>query len=691
MNVVTLFDQAVRAHKCGQLGEAETLYRRILATQPQSFDALHMMAIVCAEGGKYAESETLFLKALSIDQSFPPCFHHFGLLFAKQNRFKEAIEQFDKAIRAFPNFAPAHCDRGSALLEMGEVNEALPSLNTAVTLAPHVPMVWYNRGNVLFKMSDYPAALNDYTHAIALNNNYTDALVGRGNALFKLERNDEALSAFDKALSINPTLTEAYVGRGTVLHILRQNDRAAIAFDKAISLKPDLAEAWLGRGNGFMERRQYSEAGAAFDKALSIDPKLAEAYAGRGTLFHTLRQNDRAAIAFDRAISLKPDLAEAWLGRGNCLMEGKRYDEADVAFDRALLINPNLADGWVSRGVLLCCLNKHEEALPCFDKALSLRSDLPEALFNKSLVKLLQGDFPSGWKLHEARWKCRFWPSQRAFGRPRWTGETLQLRNKTLLVHSERGLGDTIQFFRYLRFFDKLGCKVIFECQKPLVALFENQTLPSTRIVEQGLPLPDFDLHCPLLSLPLVFNSTLETIPKEIPYLVREIIKGEKWHNQLGLKTKPRIGLVWSGNPNFGADLSRSMPLELLLPILTDRMDWYSLQKDIRETDRDVLAKTCILDFTHELADFSETAAAVSELDLVISVDTAVAHLAGALGKPVWILLPFSPDFRWLREVNHSPWYPTATLFRQTQDGDWAGVLRRVHSILDVTNFEAAR
>jgi hypothetical protein len=321
--------------------------------------------------------------------------------------------------------------------------------------------------------------------------------------------------------------------------------------------------------------------------------------------------------------------------------------------------------------------NRDAEALRCYDRATALKSDIADAYFGKSLVKLSLGDFKTGWELYEWRWKSGDFASRiRNFSQPLWLGDS-GLAGKTILVHSEQGFGDTIQFCRYLSRLQNLDCKIVFETMAPLVPLFMEQD-SGVPIVVSGAALPHFDVHCPLMSLPLAFKETLERIPTA-PYLRPSKDKTAAWRNLLGEKTKPRIGLVWSGNPNTANDIRRCIPLKTLSSITIETAEWFSLQKDVRDPDRASLAENrAIKDHTSLLRDFSETAALISEMDLVISVDTAVAHLAGALGKKVWVLLAHHPDFRWLREREDNPWYPTVRLFRQTQDGEWGDVIDRV-------------
>jgi hypothetical protein len=346
------------------------------------------------------------------------------------------------------------------------------------------------------------------------------------------------------------------------------------------------------------------------------------------------------------------------------------YSEALPLFERILAADPNSVSGLLSYGNTLFELNRDDEAIACYDKVIAIEPDHAEAHFGKAFPVLANGDYALGWKLYEWRWKTKpFDPLIRRYDQPQWRGDA-DLRGKTILIYGEQGFGDSIQFSRYLKLFN--DCRVIFEVQKPLAPLFRDH-----EIVAQGEHLPSFDYHCPLMSLPLAFRTTIETIPPALPIGV-DAGRIDKWRKLLGKKTKPRIGVTWSGHPHSHNDSKRSIPLETLLPMMTNDVEWFSLQRDVRDADRKALSRSPLRDFTRRLHDFGEAAALISHMDVVISVDTSIAHLAGTLGKPTWVLLAFHPDFRWLRDRVDSPWYPTARLFRQSGDGAWPDVLQRV-------------
>jgi Tfp pilus assembly protein PilF len=421
---------------------------------------------------------------------------------------------------------------------------------------------------------------------------------------------------------------------------------------------------------------------ASYDRALKVRPDYAEALCNRGVTLHELKRFEEALASYDRALKVRPGYAEALYNRGNTLKELKRLEEALASYDHALKARPDYAEAFCNRGITLHKLNRFEEALASYDCALKVRPDLAEAHFNEAVCRLLTGDFDRGWEKNEWRWETeRQRNGKRNFAQPQWTGQQ-DIAGKTILLHAEQGFGDTIQFCRYVPHVVERAGRVILEVPKPLRELMS--TLPGVaQIVSKGDPLPDFDIHCPLLSLPLAIGTRLETIPSATPYLRASKSAVMDWNARLGPRSRPRIGLAWSGHPMHKNDHNRSIGLSTLLPRLGLNATYVSLQKDVRVADTELLKERAdILQFGDALGDFSDTAALISNLDLVISVDTSVAHLGGALAKPVWVLLPFVPDWRWLLDREDSPWYPTARLFRQGETRQWDNVIARVQAAL---------
>jgi hypothetical protein len=384
--------------------------------------------------------------------------------------------------------------------------------------------------------------------------------------------------------------------------------------------------------------------------------------------------------SYDRAIAIRKDYPEAWLNRGAILHDLRRLDEALASYDQAIAFNPGYAQAWYSRATTLMQKGQVDAALQNYDRAIVLKPDFAEAQYNRSLALLQVGDYTAGWLGYEWRWKNAaklLLGDPRVFVQPLWQGGE-NLKGKHILIYCEQGLGDTLQFFRYVKLVASLGAEVIFEVQATLVSLLKN--LPGiARIVAAGQPLPDFDYQCPLMSLPFRFKTTLQSIPAAMPYLHADADKIALWQTRLGNRDRPRIGLVGSGNPQHGNDRNRSIPLAAWTAHLPRDFEYVCLHKEIGAADQATLAANpWIASYAAGLTDFSDTAALVDALDLVISVDTSVAHLAGALGKRTWLLLPHNPDWRWMLDREDSPWYPTMRLYRQQTEGNWRSVFERV-------------
>ena len=549
-----MLERAAALHRGGKLAEAETLYRGILATDEQQFDALHLLGVVRYQQGYNAEAEEL--------------------------------------IRA------------------------------ARTREPH---------NV-------------------------SALSNHGIVLAELERHAEALACYDRALIIEPRHAGVLNNRGTTLKQLGRHAEALACYDRAMAIAPDFADAVSNRGMVLETLERFEEALASFDKAIALDPGHARAHHNRGAVLDRLDRFEEAIASFDRAIAVSPDYANAFYHRGRALKELQRRDAALASYRQAIALDPENAAA-------------HWEA---------------------GLLALLVGDLAAGWPGYGWRFKVKEVASEpRAFPQPQWRDDA-PLAGRTILLHAEQGFGDTIQFVRYAPLIAARGATVVLEVQRPLATLLHGIAGVS-RLVCRGEALPEFDLHCPMASLPLAFATTLDTIPARLPYLRPPAERIAAWRRRLPTTPPraPRVGLVWSGDARHKNDGRRSMAFETLAPLVAlPGIDFISLQKGAREADAQALRRCGnVIDIATELEDFADTAAVISLLDLVITVDTSVAHLAGSLGKPVWILLPVAVDWRWLLDREDSPWYPTARLFRQASAGDWPGVIARVRQELANQDF----
>ena len=642
-------NRAVSAYNAGELVEAEQLCQQIINAKRDLFDALHLLALVQTRLGK---KDT-------------------------------ALASYDRALAVRPDHAEALSNRGNALHELKRFDGALASYDRALTLQPDDAEVLYNRGVTLHKLRRFDEALASYHRALTVRPDFAEALCHRGVTLHELKRFEEALASYDRALMLWPDYADALFNRGVTLNELKRFDEALTSYDRALTVRPDDADAHLNRGMTLHKLKRFEEALASYDRALTVRPDYAEAFSNRGNALHGLKRLEEAVASYDRALTLRPDYAEALYNRGLALRELQRFEEALASYDRALTLRPEYAEALLNRGITLQYeLKRFEEALANYDRALTLRPDYAEAHFNEALCRMLIGDLNRGWEKHEWRWESKqVRNDKRNFAQPLWLGSN-EITGKTILLHAEQGFGDTIQFCRYVPLVVERAARVILEVQKPLHELMSTQP-GAAQIVSRGDPLPDFDIHCPLLSLPLAFGTRLETIPSATPYLHASPQAAMSWNARLGPKSRPRIGLAWSGRPTHKNDHNRSVRLSSFLPLLDFDATFVSLQREVRVNDATALQdRSDLLHFGDALENFSDTAGLISNLDLVISVDTSVAHLAGALAKPVWVLLPFIPDWRWLLDRNDSPWYPTARLFRQDDARAWDTVIARVHAAL---------
>lgn len=594
----------------------------------------------------------------------------------QQGRFADAWALYAQIVKQQPGHFDGLHLLGVIALQTGNYPLAVDLIGRAIAIHPGSAAFYANRGNALQKLGQAEAALADYDKAIALEPDYAQAHNGRGSALQDLEQLEAALASYDKSIALAPDNAQAHSNRGSVLQELKQFDDAIASFDKAIALEPGFAEAHNNRGNALQMLRRYDDAIASFDKAIAFRPDYAEAYSNRGNALQGHGQLNAAIASFDQAISLRPDYADAYINRGNALQEHKQLDAAVASFDKAISLKPDFAEAHGNRGSALHELKRLDDAIASFDKAVFLKPGFAEAHWNKALTLLLSGDLENGWPLYEWGWTNGHRGKQRGFDQPLWLGAE-PLAGKTILLHSEQGLGDAIQFSRYARLVAALGARVILEVPAALMGLLSGLDGVSS-IVAQGKELPDFDCHCPLLSLPLAFKTGPASIPASRAYLKSGSEKLRHWTGRLGARTRPRVGLVWSGNKDHRRDRDRSIALSQLLPHLPDGCEYVSLQKDVRDTDQAALQQSAVRHFGGELADFTDTAALCELMDVIVSVDTSVAHLGGALGKETWILLSHVPDWRWLLQGTESAWYPSARLYRQSAIGDWNNALQQV-------------
>jgi tetratricopeptide (TPR) repeat protein len=543
---------------------------------------------------------------------------------------------------------PKHSDAlhllGVTHIQAKQYEQAIRLIDQALQGRPDMAAAHFNRALALKAMNQLEAAQAGFAKVLLLQADYTQALHPRGTVLHALGRAEEALQCFEELARRTPQDPSAHANLGVVLFELTRWQEAQVAFKKAMNLQPNHATHHFNIATAFQEQ---------------------------GCL-------EDALIHYDQAIALQDDFVDAHHNRGNVLKDLRRYEEALHSLERAMALRPGDAQAYSNQGNVFKAMLRLEDALRAYDEALRLRPDDADAMLNKSIALLLSGQFESGWQAYESRWETKSSRDRvRRFDVPAWRGET-DLQGKTILLYTEQGLGDTLQFCRYAQVLCEMGARVVMEVPGSLSGVLRGLAGVSQWVIK-GEALPNFDLHCPLLSLPLALQTSLETIPGRVAYLKASSDKIQAWSAKLGAPKRLRVGIAWRGSATHNNDRNRSLALEEFIEKLPRHVDYFSLQKDVRPEDAAVLsAASNVRHFGESLHDFTDTAALCELMDLVISVDTSVAHLSGALGKPTWVLLPYSPDWRWLMHRSDTPWYAAMRLFRQSADLQWAPVLETV-------------
>lgn len=567
--------------------------------------------------------------------------------------------------------------QASALHRAGRLEEAKDAYGAVLKLAPRHAEALRLLGAVWAQLGQPARAAPLIEKAVRVDPNNIGAQFTLGAVLNDLGRPDEALAAFDRALALNPRFFEAHGNRGVALGRMGRHEDAVAAYDRALGLEPRYVSALSNKALALHALGRDEGALAACDRALALDPGFAEAWLNRGLALLALKRNEAALASAERALALAPNLADAHNNRASALLALQRPSDALVSVDRSLALEPRSATAHYNKGLALIQLMRHELAIESFDAALAIDPGLAEAAWTRATVLLLLGRYAEGWPAFEARKRLNPERYPQGQGRP-WRGEPLDGRR--LFVQAEQGIGDSVQFLRYLPLLEAMGARLTLAAHPTLKPLIARLT-PGSALLDPG-ETAETDYHCALMSLPLSFATTLTTLPAPARYLTADPGRVAGFQALLGPKAKPRVGLAWSGNPEHQNDHLRSIAFARLAPLLSTDVEWIAVQNEVRAGDQAAFVASGVRFLGERLTDFDAAAGLVEALDLVISVDTSLAHLAGALGKPVWVLLPHSPDWRWLLGRDDSPWYPSARLFRQPKPGDWASVIDEVRANL---------
>jgi len=506
-------------------------------------------------------------------------------------------------------------------------------------------------------------------------------LVNLSATLLKLEKYTDVTKISNQILTLNSSNKEAWLNLGNAHLKLKEYEQALASYDKAISLTSDYAEAWSNRGNVLKELAQYEEALASYDKAVNLTPDYAEAWSNRGNTLHELEQYEEALASYDKAISLKPDYAEAWSHRGNALLRLKQYEQAVASQDKAISLKPDYANAFYNRAIAYQELKQYDQAIASYDKAIGSEPNHYDAYWNKSLTQLLTGDLQGGWTNYEYRW-VRKDATEKRYQEIASLKRLDDAKSSAVLVWWEQGYGDVLQFSRYVPLLAERAGQVTFVVPVALETLI-RRSLPSVKVISSEEPIGDIDFQVPLMSLPRLFSSELSNIPFTGRYLKTRQSNIDRWREKLNLDhSRINIGIACSGNAENEHDKFRSMDLSFFEP-LSKVANLYLIQKDVRQGDKDFLDRNPDIKFLgDQISTFEDSASIVEHMDLIVTVCTSLAHLAGALEKRTMVLLTWNSDWRWFLDRQDSPWYSSVKLFRQTKPRDWESVMQAAISEL---------
>ena len=646
--------EALGHYKAGRLDKARAVYLAMLSQQPELVEAMRMLGIIAYQTQEYDRAINYFQLVISIKPDWPETYNNLGACFWEQGKIEQAIAAYKQAIAVKPDYHDAYNNLVVALEKQGKRLEAIELRYANET---------DQRGGSPHQSGATPEKL---AAMLKKEKRYQEALA----------HYQQEIACYEKKQTrgINPKCADAYYNVARIMEEPNRREEAIAYYEKAIAIKPE-AKFYNQLGKCYLRCEKLAEAARQYEQAIALKPNYLDAICDLGVILQKQGKIAEAIGQYRQALAIKPDDPEAYNRMGTAWQEQCKFAEAIACHQKAIALKPDFADAYNNLGLALQEQLKLQEAIGYYRHAVALKPDQAETHLNLGMCLLLLQDLSQGFAEYEWRWRMEPQTPEERLGKPFWDGSPLA--GKTILLHTEQGYGDAIQFVRYAPLVAQRGAgKVILETYRALRRLMT--TAPGVQeVVVKGEPLPAFDLQVPLMSLPRILNTTIETIPDRIPYLCAEEKDAVKYSELLRTEGEVKVGIVWS--PSDKAPKKRFCPVSLFLELSQiPGISLYSLQKE----HTDILDGAPIQDLRELLHDFADTAAVISQLDLVISVDTAVAHLAGALGKPVWVLLPFYPDWRWLLDRSDSPWYPTMRLFRQQQPGDWSSVFAQVKSAL---------
>lgn len=685
-------EEGLKAHQAGQLQDAEKHYHKALESDPNNADAYHLLGMLAYDIRNYDVARELVLHAVDLNDSVPLFYNNLGNIFAQLNELEAAHDCFNKAISLDPGYPDAHYNLANILLQLEEEEQAISEYKRAIELDNNFTQAHINLGGVYLDQGNLHNALVLFGKAVELEPQNPRARRELSNTLIAHALQDQdkgditaAIEWLDRACKADSRNSEAFQHLAQLHYQNGHISRAKQAYLEGLQDNPLNADMYYNLGVLARQENNPSEAVGRFQQAITVDKQHSGAHYNLANTYKELGQWDEALKHYDLAIEADKDYWPSYVNKAIVQQGLGEFEQSLATLQTADALHPNDFQIHNNMGMTLQSLRRADEAIAHYDQAIALEPANPEPYWNKSLALLLKGDYTQGWQLYEKRWELKNQKlgTKPSFAQAQWRGESL--KGKTILLTSEQGLGDSIQFIRYAQPLSELGAKVIVQCPNSLISLFK--TVPGiTTVHGPDDTLPTFDTYSPLMSVPKNIGTTLKTIPQSVPYCEIDSAKIEDWSDRLRTVTGFRVGIAWAGNPrrhdvdNNLIDSRRSCSLKDFKTLSTvPGVTLISLQKG--EASMQTIVDNGgvnIVDETNALNDFSDTGALIENLDLVISVDTSVVHLAGALNKPVWVLSRFDGCWRWLLERDDSPWYPSLRLFRQTTPGDWQSLMTEV-------------
>ena len=682
-----LFEDGLNLIQNKEFEQAEKKFLKSLELVPDRESVLNNLSSAQIKLGKYQEAKKSAARVSELNKNNAVAWMNLGVIEQELNNYESSINYFNKAIKIDPLYFHAYNNKGILLCEVGQYQEAIINFDKAIELQPDLLEAILNKADAFKELKNFDEALKGIDKALKIENLAPEIWVKKGDILHNMQRFKEAIQAFDQAIKLNKNYAEAFCNKGFTLFTIQMFKEAIVECNKALEIKKIFPEAWVNIAVSYIGLKKYQLALDYCEKALAVSENFVEALNNKGLCLFNLKKYDEANKIFNKTLKIKKDFLEAIENKANTLHALKKYDKALKLYE-SIEMKKEYHKVLNNKGLLLHTLGHIKDkkyfnlAKDCYDQAIKIKSDFADAYWNKSLTQLTLGEFAEGWKNYEYRFKIEN-------GKPQFINiprlESLKnLKNKRILIWSEQGLGDSIQFCRYIYKILDFGAKVTFDTSKLLTTLMSRQFNCKINETDQGLVKNNFDFQIPLLSLPMLFNTDLSNIPFNSSYLKTSKDKDREWLNKLKLtKKKLNIAITYAGNPDYAADSERSANLEIFYP-LVDKVNLFLIQKDIKNEDEIFLKKYPQIKFIgKDIDNFDDLASVIQNMDFVISTDTSIPHLAAAIGKKVYILLGRITDWRWMLNSGTSPWYNSATLLRkkfnpESKTEDWSYAFQQI-------------